>query len=90
MEYVFYIENPNPKELAYIISIEGPGVYKDSEFVESGHGLYKFERGIEVIKQNGNMVSGTINSKEHAQSMVQALLGKGLPKEQISPILIFD
>lgn len=90
MEYIFYIENPNPKELAYIISIDDPEVYKDSEFVESGHGLYKFEKGLEVIKQNGNIVSGTISSKEHSQDMVQALLKGGLSKEQISPVLIFD
>lgn len=90
MEYIFDIESNEPGVVAYAIPIYEPETFKDSEFVESGFGLYKFEKGLEVIKQNGNIVTSVIHSKDQANELVQLLLNNGLPRNQVSSILIFD
>lgn len=90
MEYIFDIESNEPKVVAYAIPVYEPGTFKEPEFVESGFGLYKFEKGLEVIKQNGNIVTSIIHSKEQANELVQLLLNNGLPRDQVSSILTFD
>ena len=89
MEYVFYIESNKPKALAYAIPVYNPEKREKSKFVESGFGLYKFEKGLEVIKQNGNIVADDSDTKEQSEELAQLLLSRGLPKEQISYFLMF-
>ena len=89
MEYVFHIESNKSKDLAYAIPVYDPEIYEESKFVESGFGLYKFEKGLEVIKQNGNIVADDSDTKEQSEELAQLLLSRGLPKEQISYFLMF-
>lgn len=85
MEYAIYIEFNGKGELAYIIPVKS---YKDCKLVDSGFGTYEFEKGIEVVKQNGNMViAHCLDSKEQAQEIKNLLLSKGLPEDQIDPSL---
>lgn len=88
MEYTIYIEFDGKDNLAYIIPVES---YKDCKIVESGFGTYEFEKGIEVVKQNGNtVIAHCLNSKEQARDLRDLLLSKGLPKDQIDPSLTLD
>lgn len=85
MKYIFYIESNKAGELAYAIAVDN---YEKCEFIESGFGEYEFEKGLEVIKKNGNIVTSySVESKEQVRDLVKLLLEKGLPKEQISSFL---
>ena len=88
MEYTVYIESNMPRAIAYLLPAEDGDTH---EFVESGFGEYELEKGIEVMKQNRNIADCyLLDSKEQARELAQLLLDKGLPKEQISPLLLLD
>lgn len=88
MEYTIYVESNMPRSIAYVLPSEDGDSH---EFVESGFGEYELEKGIEVIKQNGNIADCyLLSSKKQAQELAQLLLDKGLPREQISSLLLLD
>lgn len=64
MEYIFDIESNEPEVVAYAIPVYDSKTFEEPKFVETGFGLYKFEKGLEVIKENGNIVTSVIHSKE--------------------------
>lgn len=87
MEYTIYIESNRAGELAYAMPNYNSEI---CDLVETGFGEYEFKKGLEIVKQNGNIVTAyPLESREQTQELVKLLLDNGLPKAQISSFLTF-
>jgi len=58
------------------------------EFVTEGFGPYELNKGIEIIKQNGNVVDNLLLPNNEMDKIAELLLKVGLPKNQISSLML--